>query len=183
MTSQSSEDRSDWRRAIVGAAASSALAAGLLVGVSPIAHAAPADDAGTTAAAEDAEAKPAMTADQALAIIAEEYDTGAGGGQISKLIHEALTLRAQGFRPSNSNRAALEKALDYRPNQKPLIEALQQTVMYQRKIQAQTANAGGSSNPFTIGINQTPPGMPGPDNGNSTGIFISPGGTQQPIGP
>ena len=39
-----------------------------------------------------------MTADEALAIIAKEYDMGAGGGQLSNLIHEVLTLRAQGFK-------------------------------------------------------------------------------------
>ena len=45
------------------------------------------------------DAPPPMTADQALAIIATEYDTGAGGGQISTLIHQVLKLRARGLLP------------------------------------------------------------------------------------
>ncbi|MFY1621501.1 hypothetical protein [Micromonospora sp. WMMD736] len=183
MTSHTGRTRQDWRRGITGAFASSALAAGLLLGSGPVVHAAPGDDTDTTADGAENEAKPAMTADQALAIIAEDYDTGAGGGQLSKLIREVLVMRAQGYRPSNSNRAAIEKALDYRPNQKPLIEALQDTLMYQRKTMAQASNAGASSGGFTMGINQAPPGIP--NNGNNTGVFIAPGGTQgqQPIGP
>ena len=40
---------------------------------------------------------PDMTADQALAIIDADYDTGAGGGQLSNLIHQVMKLRSQGF--------------------------------------------------------------------------------------
>ncbi|MBS1694437.1 MAG: hypothetical protein JST91_19650 [Actinobacteria bacterium] len=168
-----------WRRGVVGALACGAMAAGLLAGAgTPIALAQP-DDATTAQADTPRE----MTADEALAIVAKDYDLGAGGGQLSKLIHEVLTLRQQGYRPSSANRQAITKALDYRPNQGPLIKALQETVAYQRKIQAQMAAAGATGGPFTVGINQTPPGMPAPDNGNSTGVFVSPGGGQQPIGP
>jgi len=38
-----------------------------------------------------------------LAIIESEYDTGAGGGQVSNLIHEVMKLRAMGFYPSPAN--------------------------------------------------------------------------------
>ncbi|MCX2715296.1 hypothetical protein [Mycolicibacterium sp. J2] len=82
--------------------------------------------------------------------IASEYDTGAGGGQISNLIHDALKLRALGFLPSKGNYAELQDGLDRRPNQVPLINALKATVDFQRKTQARTVKP---SNPTTIGIN------------------------------
>ena len=53
-----------------------------------------------------------------------------------------MTLRAQGFRPSNANRLAIQDALEHRPNQTPLVEALKATLAYQRKLQAQAAMAG-----------------------------------------
>ncbi len=68
-----------------------------------------------------------------------------------------MALRAQGFRPSNANRQAIEAALEHRPHQTPLIEALKETLAYQRKLQAQAAMAGdGGPNagpPITIGPN------------------------------
>jgi hypothetical protein len=48
-----------------------------------------------------------------------------------------MKLRMQGFRPSNANAQALQEALDDRPNQTPLVEALKATLQYQRKLQAQ----------------------------------------------
>ncbi|KWX21895.1 hypothetical protein [Mycolicibacterium wolinskyi] len=171
-------NRYGWRRVVAGAVAGSALAVGLLVGAAaPTAFAVP-----TTGA--DEPPAPKMSTDEALAIIAADYDTGAGGGQISQLIHEVLVLRAQGFKPSNANGRALSEALDKRPNQTPLVDALKSTVSFQRKLQAQAAGAvtpGG----FTAGINQLPPGMaPDPTNPDNTGVFIGPtgGGVQQPIG-
>jgi hypothetical protein len=94
-----------------------------------------------------------------------------------------LVLRSQGFLPSKANKEAIVKALDYRPNQKPLVEALQDTIAYQRKLQAQAANAQPSG-PFTVGINQLPPGQqPDPTNPDNTGVFFGPsGGIQQPLG-
>ncbi|MDT5298015.1 MAG: hypothetical protein QOG79_1257, partial [Mycobacterium sp.] len=35
--------------------------------------------------------------------IAAQYDTGAGGGQVSELIHVALKMRALGYVPSKGN--------------------------------------------------------------------------------
>jgi hypothetical protein len=100
----------------------------------------------TTAAAECPEgdeecagAQVTMTADQALAIIATEYQQGDGGGQLSMLIDDVMTLRAQGYRPSNANKLAIQDALEHRPNQTPLVEALKETLAYQRKLQAQAA--------------------------------------------
>lgn len=158
MTSQTSGNR--WRRAVTGAVAGSALTAGLLVGVgAPSALADPAADADTTAApAADAPPAPEMTVDEAIMMIDKEYDTGAGGGQISTLIHSILQLRSQGYRPSNANREAILAALDKRPNQTPLIEALKNTLSYQRKLQAR-ANAAVSPGGVSGGINQTGPGQ------------------------
>lgn len=151
-------DRRRVRRMITSFAVGGALAAGLLSGT------------GTANA-------------DVLDDIADEYASGAGGGQISNLIHESMTLRARGFQPSQSNVSELRDALDYRPNQGPLVEALKETVAHQNKLKARADNAqpsGGTS----IGINQLPPGQsPDPRNPDNTGIFIGPsGGTQQPIG-
>lgn len=127
-----------WRRIVTGSVAAGALALGLLVGAgAPMAAADPVAPAQPTPAA-DAPAAPQMTADEALSIIAKDYDTGEGGGQISTLIHDILKLRQQGFKPSNANREAITKALDKRPNQVPLIDALKSTLSYQRKLQAQS---------------------------------------------
>jgi hypothetical protein len=126
-------------------------------------------------------ATPTMTADQALQIIATEYDTGAGGGQISNMIHDILRLRSQGFRPSNANKLAIQKALDARPNQAPLIEALKATLAYQRKLQAQANNRVQAPAPVAGPVGPTPGPMPpaGP------GIGITGpagGGVVMPIG-
>ena len=65
------------------------------------------------------------------------------------LIDDVMNLRSQGFRPSNGNAQALLGALDKRPNQTPLVDALRATLAYQRKLQTQSAMAesgeGGST--------------------------------------
>lgn len=174
MTSQTGKH---WRRVVGGTVGSSALAVGLMVGFGASSALAEPVDAtvdtrapGESCTGEDCakpvegepteEAAPAkMSADQVLSIIHSEYAQGDGGGQISKLIDDAMKLRGQGFRPSNANATALAEALEYRPNQKPLLEALEATVAYQRKLQAQAA--AKPQPPTSIGINQTP-GMPPP---------------------
>ena len=171
MTSQNG-----WRR-VAGALAGSAIAGALIVGVGmPTALAAPGDD-GTTDT--DAPATPTMTGDEALAIIQRDYDLGAGGGQLSQLIHEVLVLRNLGFKPSNANKVAIQKALDHRPNQTPLIAALKTTIAYQRKIQAQSVaqQQQGAQPGFPIG------GAPAPfDQGGV--ILGGPGGSSvnMPVG-
>jgi hypothetical protein len=157
-----------WRR-LAGALAGGAVAGALLAGVgAPTAWSAPADD-GTT----DNEAPaPTMTGDQALAIIQQDYDMGAGGGQLSNLVHEVLVLRNLGFKPSNANKAAIQEALDHRPNQGPLVAALKSTIAYQRRIQAQAAaqQSPGAQPGFAIG------GAPAPfDQGGV--IMGGPGGS------
>ncbi len=142
------------RRAVKAAVASGAMAVGLLTGIgSPTALADPADSTTT-----QPEISPDMSADEALAIIARDYDMGAGGGQLSNLIHQALQLRSLGFKASNANRQAIASALEKRPNQAPLIEALKETIAYQRKLQAQMQNANTGQQPgFSIG--GPPPGI------------------------
>jgi hypothetical protein len=183
MTSQTGNNRR-WRRAVTGAVASSALAVGLMAGfAAPTALAQPEDPTTPTDTAPTAEAEAPQTADEVLAIIQRDYDLGAGGGQLSNFIHEVLVLRSLGFMPSKANKDAIVEALDHRPNQTPLIEALKDTVAYQRKLQAQAANANSTPGGFTAGINQLPPGVPpDPTNPDNTGVFIGPtGGINQPI--
>ena len=140
-----------WRRRVAGALAGSALVGTLLTGVgAPIASAAPGDDTTDT----EAPAQPQMTGEQALAIIQQEYDLGAGGGQLSNFVHEVLVLRNLGFRPSKANQTAIVEALAKRPNQAPLVEALKATVAYQRKLQSQAAAQqaqGSDGSNFAIG--------------------------------
>ena len=138
-----------WRR-VAGALAGGAIAGALIVGVgTPTALAVPADDSTDT----EAPAAPTMTGEQALAIIQQDYDLGAGGGQLSNFVHEVLVLRNLGFRPSKANQTAIVEALEKRPNQAPLLEALKATVAYQRRIQAQAQaqQAQGGNGGFSIG--------------------------------
>jgi hypothetical protein len=156
------------RRAAASAVASSALALGLLMGVgSTTAHADILDDIGA------------------------KYMQGAGGGQISNFIKESLTLRALGFKPSKSNLDELQAGWDYLPNQTRLLDALKDTISFQRKLQAQMQNSVSGQNPYAFGVGQPPPGV-GPslppgvpaDPGNNGGIYIGGGGNtiNQPIG-
>ncbi|MDT7795737.1 MAG: hypothetical protein QOD59_5178 [Mycobacterium sp.] len=149
------------RRTVTAALASGAMAVGLLMGIGSVtANADVLDDVGG------------------------KYMEGAGGGQISNFVKEALTLRAQGFKPSKGNLEALQAGWDYLPNQSRLVDALKETVSYQRKLQAQMQNqVNPNQQPgFNIGGGQPPPGMgpalppgvpPGP--GQSPGAFIGVG--------
>lgn len=151
MASQSSKTVG-WRRAVTGAVASSALAAGLLI------------SSGVGTASADV-----------LDDISAEYDTGQGGGQISNLIHTAMKLRALGYVPSKGNMTDLEAAMAKRPNQVPLIDALQGTVSYMKRAQLRGASTGPVLNPPTIGT---------PSN-NMPGFGIDPntdGTVQIPVG-
>jgi hypothetical protein len=199
MTSQTSKNSRGWRRTVTAGAAAGTLAASLLVGLGVSTAIAQPDEQTTetpTPAAEGprtpctgddcgkVDPTPTMTADQALQIIATEYDTGAGGGQISNMIHDILRLRSQGFRPSNGNRLAIEQALEKRPNQAPLIEALKATLSYQQKLKAQAENAVKPPAPSAVVLGPTPgptpaqPGVPQPGPGvNGPG-----GGVVLPIG-
>jgi hypothetical protein len=154
MTSQTSR-YTGWRRAVTGAVASGALTAGLMVGLG----------SGTASA-------------DVLDDIGAQYDTGAGGGQVSELVHTALKMRALGFVPSKGNMDDLVAAMDKRPNQVPLITALQNTIAFQKRNQARGVQQQA---PTTIGINQYNPTNPG-----QGGFGINPGGQggiNIPLGP
>jgi hypothetical protein len=175
MTSQNSTNRSQMYRVATGALTGAALAFGLIVGVAPTASAQP-----TTGS--EAPPAPRISPDQILAMISQEYQTGRGGGQVSKLIEQVMTLRARGIRPNVANTQALAAGLDARPNQGPLIEALQGTLAYQRKVMAQSQGAqqaptGGGAPPVAApgpaGAPGWAPGSPMQRDGNN--IFPMPG--------
>jgi hypothetical protein len=175
MTSQTSGN-TGWRRAMTGAVAGVAVAAGLLTGVgAPTAFALPSDTV-TDPSTPDPNAPPPLTTDQVLAQIDAEYDTGAGGGQLSNLIHSIMKLKAQGYAPTNGNRDAIVAALDKRPNQEPLIEALQATLTTQKRNQARSQAA--TPPPSSVSIGQNQPGNLYDPNGNRNqdggGITITP---------
>ncbi len=164
-----------WRRAVASALAGAALFGGLVSGfAAPAASAQPADSSAEPT-------QPPMTADQALAIIARDYDLGSGGGQLSKLIDQVLALRAKGVRPSPASRQAIVAALDKRPNQKPLIEALQATLVDQRQqiSRAGVGAPGGAPAVATPGSPHAPMGPAwGPGNPmqrDDSPIFPMPG--------
>jgi hypothetical protein len=96
-----------------------------------------------------------------------------------------MTLRMQGFRPSRANTEAMAEALMKRPNQGPLVAALQATLTTQKKQQMQAANQVKQPAvlpPATPGIPQAPmgpswaPGNPMIQDPNDT-IFPMPGRT------
>jgi hypothetical protein len=118
MDSQSRNNRSGWRRAVTGTLASGALAAAMLM------------------------TAPGSQAD-ILDQIGAKYMQGASGGQVSVFVEQSLSLRSQGFRPSQENLAALQDGWDFLPNQTRLVDALKSTVAYQRKVQTQAALSGG----------------------------------------
>ena len=83
MTSQTGKNRHGWRRVVTGGLAGSAVAAGVMAGFgAPTAWPTPRTRRTQT------DTPPVMTADEALAIIDRDYDMGAGGGQLSTLIHD-----------------------------------------------------------------------------------------------
>lgn len=138
--------RTSWRRALTGVAASGVLVAGVLIG------------AGTANA-------------DVLDDINTQYGIGAGGGQISNLVRSAMKLRALGFAPSKGNIADLEDGLAKRPNQGPLVSALESTVSYMKRNQMHSNQSGPLLNPPTIGINQNQPGQtPNPNYGPGINI-------------
>ncbi|MBI3215970.1 MAG: hypothetical protein HYZ38_19290 [Mycobacterium sp.] len=130
--------RSRWRRIVAGGVVGAGVAVSLSLGF------------GTATASADV-----------LDQLASEYSIGAGAGQIANLLNDSLVLRAQGFRPKPGDLAAIQDAMDKRPNQMPLINALTQTVAHQRKVQQQMGGQGGSP-PVVLGINSIPwnPGNP-----------------------
>lgn len=135
-----------WGRGLMHGIAGVALATGLVFGPAATAHADVLDD------------------------LSEQYNVGSGGGQLSNLLKVSLKLRAMGFKPSKANLEAVATAMNYRPNQNPLISALKDTIAYQSKLMAQmeilqSAQAGQNANSAVMGAGQ----MPGASNPNQLG--------------
>ncbi len=167
-----------WRRSVATALAGTVVVGGLVSGfTAPAALAQPAD---SSTATETQEQPKRVSPDRVLMAISQEYQTGAGGGQVSKLIDQVMTLRKRGVRVSRSNAQALAAALDKRPSQKPLINALEGTLSDQRRqfarggIQA----PGGAPAVATPGSPHSPMGggySPGNPMDRDNPVFESPG--------
>lgn len=145
-------DRRGWRRGVLNGIAGVAVAVGMVFGSTAVAQADVLDD------------------------LAEDYAIGSGGGQLSNLLRISLKLRAMGYKPSKAYLDELTAAMDYRPNQNPLINALKDTIAYQAKIKAQTellqsAQSQQNVNSAVMGAGQ----MPGASNPGTAGT--STGGT------
>jgi hypothetical protein len=138
MTTENAVTGTSVRRWTAGALAGVAVAAGLGMGLAPVASAEPDNSS-------QEQPVQRVSPDQILAAISEQYQTGSGGGQISKLIEQVMTLRQRGARPSTANAQALLDGLKRRPNQGPLIEALQATLAHQRQTLARGSSGGGGS--------------------------------------
>ncbi|WP_313674273.1 hypothetical protein [Mycolicibacterium sp.] len=171
------------------AAAGAALAAGLVLGPVAVAHADPslvptpapqptvaAEGGAAAGVAAAAAAGAPKAAPDVLDVLAEEYGVGTGGGQLSNLLKVSLKLRAMGFKPSKQYLDEVRTAMNYRPNQLPLIDALKDTIAYQQKLKAQMdilTKAQSQQNPgnAVMGAGQMPaagnpanvvPGAPAP---------------------
>jgi hypothetical protein len=120
-------------------------------------------EGGAAAGVTTTAAAAAPTGD-ALDQLAEEYATGAGGGQLSNLLKVSLKLRAMGYKPSKRYLDELSAAMKYRPNQLPLIDALKDTIAYQQKLKAQMdilTQAQSVQNGAAMGAGAAPgPGAP-----------------------
>jgi hypothetical protein len=132
MASQSENTVSRWRRLLVTGLAGAGLAVGMALGGAATANADILDD------------------------LEEQYGRGAGGGQIANLLDDALVMRSQGVRPKPADLQAVAASLEYRPNQQPLVEALQQVVASQRKALSHAGQQPGPGGGAGFSINQGP---------------------------
>ena len=155
-------DSRGWRRGVLNGIAGVAVAVGMVFGSTAVAQADVLDD------------------------LAEDYAVGTGGGQLSNLLRISLKLRAMGYKPSKAYLDELTAAMEYRPNQLPLINALKDTVAYQAKIKAQTellqtAQSQQNANSAVMGAGQMPaasnPGTGGTSAGGTSTGGASTGGT------
>lgn len=115
--------------------------------------------------------------------LAREFSTARGAGQLANLLGDSMKMRQMGVRPTKGELAAVQASLRYRPNQRPLIEALESLVAGQNQrlrraeiISSQQQSEGGQS----ISINQYDPNNPTGVISGSGGINL--GGSQYTIG-
>lgn len=127
-----------WRRGVAAVIAGTALAVGSVFGPTAVANA------------------------DIVGELACEYGTAPGAGTISALLNQSVALSAQGYRPSSADLAQISTAADFRPNQVPMIEALQGMVANQQntRMLAAAAAAGGSGPTSSITVNQVDPSNP-----------------------
>ncbi|MGB8407290.1 MAG: hypothetical protein WCE30_24835 [Mycobacterium sp.] len=109
-----------------------------------------------------------------IADIDQQYDIGSSGGEISQLIHSVVSLRSQGFGPSKGNMSDIQAALDQRPNEMPLIQALKDTLAFQKRNKSRASGAQPQNPGIVIG--GTPGGLPPGLVPNTGGSSISLGG-------
>jgi len=145
------DDRHPRRRGVLNGIAGVAVAVGMVFGSTAVAQADVLDE------------------------LADQYSIGTGGGQLSNLLKVSLKLRAMGYKPSKAYLDEIAAAMDYRPNQNPLINALKDTIAYQAKIKAQTemlqkSQSQQNANSAVMGAGQMP------SDGNPGGMTA--GGTQ-----
>jgi hypothetical protein len=158
MTKGPTQTAFTWRRATAAALAGTGMAIVMMVGSTPgVARADVLDDLG------------------------KEFSTASGAGPIANLVNESLRLRAMGFRPSKGQLDGITQAETYRPNQTPLIKALQETVAAQTRLQSQTQALQGQ-NQVGFGINQYDPNSPGGVTGGPGGVNLGGGSSQYTIG-
>jgi len=77
---------------------------------------------------------------------------------------------------------SITQAETYRPNQTPLIKALQETVAGQAKLQQESQALGGGQNQVGFGINQYDPNNPGGLTAGPGGVNLGGGSNQYIIG-
>ncbi len=148
-----------WRRTTAAALVSTGMTVALILGASPgIARADVLDDLG------------------------KEFSTASGAGPIANLVNQSLKLRAMGFRPTEGQLDSITQAETYRPNQTPLIKALQETVAAQSRLQSQAQTLQGGQNQIGFGINQYDPNSPGGVTAGPGGVNLGGGSNQYVIG-
>lgn len=127
-------------------------------------------------------ASPGIARADVIDELAGEFTTASGAGPVANLVNQSMKLRAMGFRPTKGQLDAIAQAETYRPNQTPLIKALQETVAGQTKLQQETQALQGGQNQVTFGINQYDPNSPGGVTAGPGGVNFGGGANQYVIG-
>ena len=104
-----------------------------------------------------------MTGDQALVLLQQQYDPAQAAARSPTSCTRCWYCGTSVSGHRRRTRPPLVEALEKRPNQAPLVEALKSTVAYQRKLQAQAAaqQAPGANPGFAIGGAPAPFNQPG----------------------
>jgi len=124
---------------------------------------------------------PGMARADVLDDLANEFTTAAGGGEIPTLLNQSLKLRGVGFPATPGELAAIQDSEKYRPNQTPMIKALNAAVQGQSHRMKQ-AQAGNTQQCCTVGINQYDPSNPGGLSVGPNGVGLGGGSTPYQIG-